>query len=229
MHGHCRRGPCEWHHQGRAARPLRHHRSRLVEMPFNAIVTEKRAVMVDLSAVSFLSSYAIRVLLVGAKIITGKGGRLVIMCPANNVAKVLRTAGTDVLIPVFRMSRPRRRPWAGRDPMPGSDAEPPGAASEIAELTGWRDGSKAGRTAARSRPMRRSPLRCAWRRRSPTSSCMATAGRTGWRSRSRSSTMPGSRSSGSRITAGSSIPPRCPRRLWRPRSRRRRSAMSASI
>jgi anti-sigma B factor antagonist len=73
----------------------------LVEMPFNATVTEKRAVVVDLSAVSFLSSYAIRVLLVGAKIITSKGGRLVIMCPAGNVAKVLRTAGTDALIPVF--------------------------------------------------------------------------------------------------------------------------------
>jgi anti-anti-sigma regulatory factor len=60
----------------------------VIEMPFNAVVTEKRAVVVDLSAVNFLSSYAIRVLLVGAKI--------------NNVAKVLRTAGTDALIPVFQ-------------------------------------------------------------------------------------------------------------------------------
>lgn len=74
----------------------------VIEMPFNAIVTEKRAVVVDLSAVNFLSSYAIRVLLVGAKIIKSKGGRLVIMCPGNNVAKVLRTAGTDALIPVFQ-------------------------------------------------------------------------------------------------------------------------------
>jgi len=73
----------------------------VIEMPFNAVATEKRAVVVDLSAVNFLSSYAIRVLLVGAKIINGKGGKLVIVCPANNVAKVLRTAGTDALIPVF--------------------------------------------------------------------------------------------------------------------------------
>jgi anti-sigma B factor antagonist len=74
----------------------------VIEMPFNAIVTEKRAVVVDLTAVNFLSSYAIRVLLVGAKIIKSKGGRLVILCPDNNVAKVLRTAGTDALIPVFK-------------------------------------------------------------------------------------------------------------------------------
>jgi anti-anti-sigma factor len=56
--------------------------------------------MVDLSAVSFLASYAIRVLLVGAKIVDGKGGKLVILCPDNNVAKVLRTAGMDALIPI---------------------------------------------------------------------------------------------------------------------------------
>jgi anti-anti-sigma factor len=74
----------------------------VIEMPFNAIVTEKHAVVVDLSAVTFLSSYAIRVLLVGAKIVNSKGGRLVILCPDNNVAKVLRTAGTDALIPVFQ-------------------------------------------------------------------------------------------------------------------------------
>ena len=74
----------------------------VIEMPFNAIVTEKRAVVVDLSAVNFLSSYAIRVLLVGAKIVRSKGGRLAILCPDNNVAKVLKTAGTDALIPVFQ-------------------------------------------------------------------------------------------------------------------------------
>jgi anti-anti-sigma regulatory factor len=40
------------------------------------------------------------VLLIGAKIVAGKGGRLVILCPDNNVAKVLKSAGMDTLIPV---------------------------------------------------------------------------------------------------------------------------------
>ena len=74
----------------------------VVELPFNKIVTERRKVIVDLSAVNFLASYAIRVLLVGAKILNGKGGRLVIVCPDNNVAKVLKTAGMDSLIPIHQ-------------------------------------------------------------------------------------------------------------------------------
>jgi anti-anti-sigma factor len=72
----------------------------VIEMPFNRIVSEKNQVMVDLSAVTFLASYALRVLLVGAKIVKNKGGRLVILCPDNNVAKILKTAGTDALIPM---------------------------------------------------------------------------------------------------------------------------------
>jgi anti-sigma B factor antagonist len=74
----------------------------VVEVPFNKIVTEKSRVMIDLSAVNFLASYAIRVLLIGAKIVAGKGGRLVILCPDNNVAKVLKSAGMDTLIPIHQ-------------------------------------------------------------------------------------------------------------------------------
>jgi anti-sigma B factor antagonist len=74
----------------------------IVELPFNKLVTEKRKIIVDLSAVTFLASYGIRVLLVGAKIVNGKGGNLVILCPDNNVAKVLKTAGMDALIPIHQ-------------------------------------------------------------------------------------------------------------------------------
>ena len=74
----------------------------VVELPFNKIVTEKQKIMVDLSAVNFLASYGIRVLLVGAKIVKNNGGNLVILCPDNNVAKVLKTAGMDALIPVHQ-------------------------------------------------------------------------------------------------------------------------------
>ena len=73
----------------------------VIELPFNKIATERRRIIVDLSAVNFLSSYGIRVLLVGAKIAKSKGGRLVIVCPDNNVAKVLTTTGTHELIPAF--------------------------------------------------------------------------------------------------------------------------------
>jgi len=74
----------------------------LIELPFNTVATEKKAIVVDLSAVHFLSSGGIRVLLMGAKIAASKGGKLTIVCPDNNVAKVLNIAGVGNLIPVFR-------------------------------------------------------------------------------------------------------------------------------
>src|ERR1700745_4464239 len=74
----------------------------VVELPFNKVATEKQKIIVDLSAVNFLASYGIRVLLVGAKIVKSKGGNLVILCPDNNVAKVLKTAGIDAVIPIHQ-------------------------------------------------------------------------------------------------------------------------------
>jgi anti-anti-sigma factor len=76
-------------------------RALVTELPFNKVITDKRRIIVDLSDVTFLSSYAIRIFLVGAKIVDGKGGKLVILCPEGNVARVLKTAGTHALIPVF--------------------------------------------------------------------------------------------------------------------------------
>jgi anti-anti-sigma factor len=77
----------------------------VVELPFNKIVTDHNKLIIDLSAVSFLSSYAIRVLLVGAKIVNGKGGKLVILCPDNDVLKVLKSAGIDVLLPTHQTEK----------------------------------------------------------------------------------------------------------------------------
>jgi anti-anti-sigma factor len=56
--------------------------------------------VVDLSSVTFLASFALRVLLMGAKIANSRGGKLVVVCPDNNVAKVLHGAGANDLIPV---------------------------------------------------------------------------------------------------------------------------------
>ena len=71
-----------------------------IELPFNVVATEKRAIVVDLSAVTALSSYGVRVLLIGAKLCAAKGGKLVILCPDGHVAKVLRIARFDVLAPI---------------------------------------------------------------------------------------------------------------------------------
>jgi anti-anti-sigma factor len=71
-----------------------------IELPFNAAVTAKRAVLVDLTSVTFLSSFGVRLLLVGAKVCAERGGKLVVLCPAGPVTKVLRIARFDALAPV---------------------------------------------------------------------------------------------------------------------------------
>lgn len=72
-----------------------------IDLGFNAVAGSRRAVIVDLSGVDFLASLGIRVLLIGARAVKSKGGKLVLLSPGENVNQVLTTAGTDALIPVF--------------------------------------------------------------------------------------------------------------------------------
>ncbi len=72
-----------------------------IDLKFNAVAGSRRAVIVDLSGVDFLASLGIRVLLLGARAVKNKGGKLVILAPGDNVNKVLTTAGTDMLIPSY--------------------------------------------------------------------------------------------------------------------------------
>lgn len=57
--------------------------------------------IIDLSGVSFLASMGIRALIVSAKTVRTRGGRLAICGPDANVANTLRTAGIEQLIPIF--------------------------------------------------------------------------------------------------------------------------------
>jgi anti-sigma B factor antagonist len=72
-----------------------------IDLKFNAVAGAKRAVVVDLSNVNLLTSLGIRVLLLGARAVKNKGGKLVILSPDANVRAVLTTARTDTLIPIF--------------------------------------------------------------------------------------------------------------------------------
>src|SRR5580704_11006828 len=71
-----------------------------IDLKFNAVAGAKRAVVV-LSNVNLLTSLGIRVLLLGARAVKNKGGKLVILSPDANVRAVLTTARTDTLIPIF--------------------------------------------------------------------------------------------------------------------------------
>jgi anti-sigma B factor antagonist len=72
-----------------------------IDLKFNVIAGAKRAVIVDLSKVDFMASMGIRLLVMGAKTVTRKGGKLVVLSPDENVFAVLKTAGIEQLMPIL--------------------------------------------------------------------------------------------------------------------------------
>lgn len=58
-------------------------------------------VIVDLSAVSFLASIGIRMLLTAARAQDARGGKVVLAAPQDTVRKVLVAAGVDQLVPIM--------------------------------------------------------------------------------------------------------------------------------
>jgi len=66
------------------------------------VAAPKRGVVVDLSAVRFLASVGIRVLVASAKAVQQRGGKLaVVVARGSTVAMSLEATGVDELIPVF--------------------------------------------------------------------------------------------------------------------------------
>ncbi len=73
-----------------------------VDLHFTAVTASaKSGVVVDMSAVSFLASIAIRMLLSNAKALNRRGHKMVIFKPAPMVRKTLVTTGIDTLIPLY--------------------------------------------------------------------------------------------------------------------------------
>ncbi len=72
-----------------------------IDMHFNVLVGQKRAIVVDLSGVSFIASMGLRTLIMGAKTVASKGGRMVLLSPNEDVKKVLDDSGTSALLPVY--------------------------------------------------------------------------------------------------------------------------------
>lgn len=56
------------------------------------------AFVVDMSGVPYMSSIGIRALLINAKAVRQRGGKLVLLNPEPNVKKVLESSGIDQLI-----------------------------------------------------------------------------------------------------------------------------------
>jgi anti-sigma B factor antagonist len=76
--------------------------AREIEMPMAVIAGSRRAVVVDLSAVEFMASLGLRGIVVSAKSIFSKRGKIVLLMPQPQVEEVITTTGIDELIPIYR-------------------------------------------------------------------------------------------------------------------------------
>ena len=72
-----------------------------IDAKFMELVEQEKFLLVDISKVNFLASMGIRTLIMGAKALKERGGKMILLSPEMMVAKVLKTSGTDILIPVY--------------------------------------------------------------------------------------------------------------------------------
>jgi len=68
-----------------------------------------RSIIMDMAAVDFLASVGIRTLLLVAKAVSKRGGRMVLLNPDPSIAKILEISGIDSLIPTHRSLDEARR------------------------------------------------------------------------------------------------------------------------
>ncbi|MCB0212752.1 MAG: STAS domain-containing protein [Anaerolineae bacterium] len=65
------------------------------------VAAEKTAVLVDMSGVDFIASIGIRILVMEARAVARRGGKMGLLQPRPLVEESLRTAGIDLLIPIY--------------------------------------------------------------------------------------------------------------------------------
>jgi anti-anti-sigma factor len=71
-----------------------------VDLKMNLIAGSKKTVLLDLQQVSFIGSMGLRSLVMPARTIKSRGGKMVIFGPNELVEKVLMTSKVDMLIPI---------------------------------------------------------------------------------------------------------------------------------
>jgi len=75
--------------------------ARELEMPLAVVAGSRRAVIIDLSGVDFMASLGLRGIVVSAKSIFSKKGKVVLMSPRPQVEEVIVTTGINELLDIF--------------------------------------------------------------------------------------------------------------------------------
>ena len=72
-----------------------------IDLRMNLIAGSHNAILIDLTKVTFVGSMGLRSLALPARAVKGRGGKIALLNPNQNVAQVLKTSGIDTLLPVY--------------------------------------------------------------------------------------------------------------------------------
>ena len=71
-----------------------------VDMKMNLIAGSAKKLLIDLQKVSFLGSMGLRSIVLPARAVLSKGGKVVIYAPTDMVESVLKASNIDSLLPI---------------------------------------------------------------------------------------------------------------------------------
>lgn len=71
-----------------------------VDLKMNIIAGQSKKLLIDMQNVSFLGSMGLRSIVLPARAVLGRGGKVVLFAPNEMVASVIKTSGIDSLLPV---------------------------------------------------------------------------------------------------------------------------------
>ncbi|MGB7265175.1 MAG: STAS domain-containing protein [Terracidiphilus sp.] len=72
----------------------------VVDLKMNVIAGSSSKLLVDLQKVSFLGSMGLRSIVLPARAVLGRGGKVVLFAPTEMVESVLKTSGIDSMLPI---------------------------------------------------------------------------------------------------------------------------------
>lgn len=71
-----------------------------VDLKMNIIAGSSHKLLVDLQKVTFLGSMGLRSIVIPARAVLGRGGKVVLFAPGELVETVLKTSGIDSILPI---------------------------------------------------------------------------------------------------------------------------------
>ncbi|MGP8187628.1 MAG: STAS domain-containing protein [Terracidiphilus sp.] len=72
----------------------------VVDLKMNLIAGSAKKLLIDLQKVSFLGSMGLRSIVIPARSVLSRGGKVVLFAPTEMVESVLKTSGIDSILPV---------------------------------------------------------------------------------------------------------------------------------